>query len=63
MDIMSGQLADVNRHFGTVSSDACVVLAEGGSNGDKTFNGSFLVKIKRKGVYRFEDGIMTKRIK
>lgn len=63
MKIMSGQLADVRKHFGAVDSEKCEILFEGGSDGKTTFNGSFIVKITRKGVYRFDDGKMVKRVK
>jgi hypothetical protein len=63
MQITSGQHKDVTKSLGFFPKDSCSILAEGGSDNGETFRGSFLVQIKRKGVYRFEDGKMTKKVK
>ncbi|PLS19192.1 hypothetical protein CVD28_01935 [Bacillus sp. M6-12] len=63
MNIMTGQYKDVTKAFGFIPKENCSIVFEGGSDNGESFNGSFLVRIKRKGVYRFDDGKMIKRVK
>ncbi|WCK57341.1 hypothetical protein PP175_29565 (plasmid) [Aneurinibacillus sp. Ricciae_BoGa-3] len=63
MFVTTGQYKDITKVFQSVNRDDCSVIAEGGSDNGKTFSGSFLVKIKRKGVYRFEDGNLLKKVR
>lgn len=62
MKLQKGQIRTVQKYF-SASSDAMEILAEAGSDNDKSFLGNFIVKIKRKGVYRFDNGVLVKRIK
>jgi hypothetical protein len=62
MYITLGQLADVHKYFAGVSKDDCEIIAEAGNDQKTYFNGTFLVKIKRKGVYRFENSVMVKQV-
>jgi hypothetical protein len=59
-----GQINDIAKYFGCCDSE---ILFEGGSdcmrNGEAFFYGDFIVKIKRKGVYRFTDGVLINKIK
>ena len=63
MYITLGQLADIQNYFAGVSKEDCEIIAEAGNDQKTHFNGSFLVKIKRKGVYRFENSLMIKKVK
>jgi hypothetical protein len=63
MKLQRGQYKDTVKAFGDVNIRDCSIVAEGGSDNGETFHGSFLVEIKRKGTYRFEDGLLLKKIK
>lgn len=62
MQIQTGQYNDIVTTLGIVNKKYCSIIAESGSDNGKTFSGSFLVDIKRKGVYRFEDGKLLKKV-
>lgn len=63
MDIQKGQNLDILKHFPNYNMGKSYIIAEGGNDVGKTFYGSFLVNIYYKGVYRFEDGELIKKIK
>jgi hypothetical protein len=63
MDIQKGQHSDVCKALGFIKTSDCSIIAEGGNDRGDTFFGSFLVQIKRKGVYRFDDGKLVKKVK
>ena len=63
MEVTKGQYQDILKAFGFIPKEHCTVIFEGGSDNGDTFNGSFLVKIKSKGVFRFDDGSLSKRVK
>jgi hypothetical protein len=63
MNVQTGQLNDVKKALGNICSTDCSVIAEGGNDNGKTFLGSFLIEIKRKGTYRFEDGKLLRKVK
>lgn len=63
MKITEGQHKDILTAFPCYDKDKSFIVFEGGNDNGATFTGSFLVKIYRKGVYRFDDGKLTKRVK
>jgi hypothetical protein len=62
MYITQGQLHDVKKSFPQVSKEDCEIIAEAGNDRGTHLNGSFLVKIKRHGVYRFENSKIIKKV-
>lgn len=56
-----GQMNNINNNF-HVSPDKVRIIAEAGNDNGITFNGSFLCRVYRKGVYRFDNGKLTKKI-
>lgn len=62
MFIQSGQLRDVQKRFPSTTKDDCKVVMEFGNDKGTHFDGNFIVSIKRKGVYRFENGEFVKRV-
>jgi hypothetical protein len=62
MFIQAGQLNDVRRQFPSTKKEDCTVLMEFGNDRGTSFNGDFIVRIKQKGVYRFERGKFIKRV-
>ena len=62
MKLQKGQINVVKQHLPNVSASDCTVIAEGGSDNGVTFNGRFLVKVKGRGNYSFENGELKKKI-
>lgn len=62
MNILTSQFLEVKKHFPNVTKENCKILCEGGSEVNGTYKGSFVVKIARRGVYRFDNGTMTRKI-
>ncbi len=62
MNITDGQHNDIIKRFADYNKDKSSIIAEGGNDNGQTFNGTFLVKIYRKGTYKFKDGILIKKI-
>lgn len=62
MKPQKGQILTVQRYFNT-SSDKMEIIAEAGNDTGNSFLGSFIVKIKKVGIFRFEDGLLVRRIK
>lgn len=62
MKPQKGQILTVQKYFNT-SSESMEILAEAGNDNGKSFLGNFIVKIKRTGIYRFDNGILIRRIK
>jgi hypothetical protein len=62
MKIQAGQMNVVKKYFPNVSELDCSVIAEGGSDNGKTFNGRFFVKIKGHGNYSFDNGELKKKV-
>lgn len=62
MKPQKGQILTVQRYF-NVLPESIVVLAEAGNDNGISFLGKFIVKINEIGIYRFDDGILIKRIK
>lgn len=63
MNITNGQDKDIRKFMPDYNKEKSSVIAEAGNDNGDTFKGSFLVKIYRKGVFRFTDSKMTKKIK
>jgi hypothetical protein len=63
LHIQKGQNEDILKYFPAYNKEESTIIAEGGCDNGKTFLGRFLVKIYRKGVYRFDDGKLTKKVK
>lgn len=55
MNIQSGQLSDLRKHFPNASANTKVIVEFGNDTGKK-FNGVFLVKVEGK-LVRIEDGV------
>ncbi|MBT2621249.1 hypothetical protein [Chryseobacterium sp. ISL-6] len=62
MKPQKGQLLIIQKYFNT-SSDSTEVIAEAGNDTGNSFLGSFIVKIKKIGIFRFNDGLLIRRIK
>lgn len=63
MNIQTGQNKNIKQYFPDYNLNKSQIIAEGGCDNGETFFGSFLVKIYRRGVYRFNDGKLIKKIK
>jgi hypothetical protein len=63
MYIQPGQLKDVQKEFPEVKKEDCSVVAEFGNDRGMSFSGTFMVNIKKRGIYRFEDGKLVLRVK
>ena len=63
LHIQDGQDKIIKKEFPEYDRSKSEVIAEGGSDTGETFSGSFLVKIHGKGVYKFEDGKLIKKVK
>lgn len=61
MKAQEGQLNDIKKVIPTANSSNVEIIAEGGSDNGKTFNGSFLAKVGGK-TFKFEDGKLIKRM-
>ena len=62
MKPQKGQILIVQKYF-NVPSDAIEIIAEAGNDTGKSFLGNFLAKIKKRGIFRFDEGILVKRIR
>lgn len=60
MKAQQGQISDINRNIKNVNADNIEIIAEGGSDNGKTFNGTFIAKIG-KNKFKFENGKMIKK--
>jgi len=58
--IQLGQLKDIQKSFPEVKQEDCHIVVEFGNDRKTHFSGRFVVKIKNKGMYRFEDGRLLK---
>lgn len=58
-----GQIKDIESKLGYIPQSRVEILAEGGNDNGNTFSGNFLVKIKWKGIYRFSNGEIKKKVK
>jgi hypothetical protein len=63
MNIQLGQLKDVQKQFPEVKQEDCSVVVEFGNDKGTSFSGAFVVNIKRRGLYRFEDGKLVVKVK
>ena len=61
--IQDGQDKDIRKEFPDYDREKSEISAEAGNDTGKTFYGSFLVYIYRKGYYKFEDGKLIKKVK
>ena len=61
--IQAGQLKDVQKEFPEVKKEDCTVVMEFGGDKGTSFSGDFIVNIKRRGVYRFQDGKLVVKVK
>lgn len=61
--ITSGQDKDIKKSFPDYDKEKSHIVSEGGNDNGETFKGSFLVQIHKKGVYKFTDGKLDKKVK
>lgn len=62
LKITEGQHQDILKSFPDYNREKSEVLAEGGLDKGTTFMGDFLVRIFRKGHYKFSDGKLIKKV-
>ena len=61
-----GQLNTICAYFGVNKADVSILFEFGSDctrNGQTSFKGDYIAKIKRKGVFRFTDNVLIKRVK
>lgn len=61
-----GQYNTIFRLFGVNKADVSILFEFGSDctrNGQTSFRGDYIAKIKRKGVFRFSDNVLVKRVK
>lgn len=61
-----GQWNTICAYFDTNKEDVSILFEFGSDctkNGQRTFRGDYIAKIKRKGTFRFTDNVLVKRIK
>ena len=61
-----GQYNTISAYFGVNKSDVSILFEFGSDcakNGQTSFRGDYIAKIKRKGVFRFSDNVLVKRVK
>lgn len=61
-----GQYNTISNYFGVNRADVSILFEFGSDctrNGQTSFKGDYIAKIKRKGVFRFSDNVLIKRIK
>lgn len=61
-----GQLNTICAYFGVKKADISILFEFGSDytiDGQTSFRGDYIAKIKRKGVFRFSDNVLIKRIK
>lgn len=63
LHIQDGQDNDIKKEFPDYDRSKSEIISEGGNDNGETFRGSFLVNIHGKGVYKFEDGKLIKKVK
>ncbi len=63
MRITDGQNNDIKNIFPNYNRNKSSITFEAGNCNNKTFSGTFLVQIYRKGIYKFIDGTVIKKIK
>lgn len=62
MEPLKGQITIVQKYFNT-TSDNIEIIAEAGNDTGKTFLGSFIVRIKTIGVFRFDNDLLIRQVK
>jgi hypothetical protein len=69
LKITNGQHNVILKAFPDYDREKSYIIVEGGNDNGDTYTGSFLVKIYKKnsnrsiGIYRFDDGKLTKKVK
>lgn len=61
-----GQYNTISAYFGVNKADVSILFEFGSDctiDGQIYFKGDYIARIKRKGVFRFEDNVLVKRIK
>jgi hypothetical protein len=61
-----GQYNTISAYFGVNKADVSILFEFGSDctiDGQISFKGDYIARIKRKGVFRFEDNVLVKRIK
>lgn len=61
-----GQWNTICAYFMVNKEDVCILFEFGSDttkDGQKSFKGDYIAKIKRKGVFRFSDNVLVKRVK
>lgn len=61
-----GQYNTISAYFGVNKEDVCILFEFGSDrtkDGQTSFRGDYIAKIKRKGVFRFSDNVLIKRVK
>lgn len=61
-----GQWNTIYTYFRVNKADVSILFEFGSDctrNGQTSFRGDYLAKIKRKGVFRFSDNVLVKRVK
>lgn len=61
-----GQWNTICTYFRVNKESVCILFEFGSDctrNGQTSFRGDYIAKIKRKGVFRFSDNVLVKRVK
>ena len=61
-----GQYNSISAYFGVNKTDVSILFEFGSDctkNGQTSFRGDYIAKIKRKGVFRFSDNVLVNRVK
>jgi hypothetical protein len=61
-----GQYSTICTYFDVNKADISILFEFGSDctkTGQTSFKGDYIARIKRKGVFRFEDNVLVKRIK
>ena len=61
-----GQYNTIYAYFGVNKADISILFEFGSDctiDGQTSFRGDYIAKIKRKGVFRFSDNVLIKRVK
>lgn len=62
MKPQKGQIVTIQKYFDT-TSDKIEIIAEAGNDTGNSFLGNFIAKIKQAGIFRFDNGLLVRRIK
>lgn len=61
-----GQYNTISAYFGVNKADVSILFEFGSDytiHGQTSFKGDYIAKIKRKGIFRFTDNVLIKRVK